>query len=82
MTGDATHAVILNGVLPAGEGGGAKRREGSLTETRAKVVGVSAGRFTYRLRPLRSAVLHCVPDHLRPPGTPFRMTGFGEDAAQ
>ena len=33
--------------------------------------------FSHRLRPFRSAVLHCVPV-AKPPRTPFRMTaGFG-----
>ena len=57
MSGEATHAVILNGVSPAGEGGGAKRSDGSLTERWAEAVGVSVRRFTRRLRPLQSEVL-------------------------
>ena len=43
-------AVILNGVSPWAKAG-AKRSEGSLTETRAEAAGVMAGVLSHRLRP-------------------------------
>ena len=68
------NAVILNGVSPWAKAG-AKRSE-SLTETWAEAVGVMARAFHQTASAHEeSAILHCIPAHLRPPGIPFRMTG-------
>ena len=68
-----SHAVILNGVSPWARAG-AKRSEESLTEAGG---GDENTRIPTRPPPpaLLSAILHCIPALLRPPGIPFRMTG-------